>query len=91
MILTFVFVSVCVAHSKGKSDTGPPQKKKKKKCKKKNLKEKDTNEKKPKTQQKSSPSAAAQKSPVSAKPKAGSVNGSTAQTPKGAGPQHQLH
>ncbi|KAG7238589.1 hypothetical protein INR49_030663 [Caranx melampygus] len=74
------------AHLKGKGDTGPPQKKKKKKCKKKNLKEKGTNEKKPKAQQKSSPSAAAQKSPVTAKPKvsqAGSVNGSIAQTPKG--------
>ncbi|XP_059214595.1 surfeit locus protein 6 [Centropristis striata] len=72
---------------KGKNDAGPPQKKKK--CKKKVFKEKGPNEKTPtpKSQQKPSPSAAAaQKGPASAKlnsSKTPSINGSTAQTPKG--------
>ncbi|XP_022622176.1 surfeit locus protein 6 [Seriola dumerili] len=76
------------AHFKGKSDTGPP--KKKKKCKKKHFKERATNEKTPKAQQKPSPSPAAQKTPVTAKPKgskAESVNGSATPTPKGVNAQ----
>ncbi|XP_049908799.1 surfeit locus protein 6 [Epinephelus moara] len=74
------------AYFKGKNDAGPP--KKKKKCKKKHFKEKSTDEKTPapKSQQKPPPSAAAQKGPATAKPsvsKTQSINGSTAQEPKG--------
>ena len=67
--------SLCLAYFKGKTDTGPP--KKKKKCKKKHFKEKSSDEKKlnPKSQQKSSPSPAAQKGPASAK-----LNGSKSQS-----------
>ncbi|XP_031173475.1 surfeit locus protein 6 isoform X1 [Sander lucioperca] len=74
------------AYFKGKNDTGPP--KKKKKCKKKNFKEKGI-DKKPatsKSQQKPSPSAAAQKGAATAKLKGSktqSINGSTTQAPKG--------
>ncbi|XP_010753860.2 surfeit locus protein 6 [Larimichthys crocea] len=68
------------AHFKVKSDAGPP--KKKKKCKKKSFKEKSTEKKTP--QQKPSPSPAAQKGPVKLNgSKTQSVNGSTAQQPKG--------
>ncbi|XP_040914338.1 surfeit locus protein 6 [Toxotes jaculatrix] len=78
------------AHFKGKSDSAPP-KKKKKKCKKKHFKEGGTDEKTPQPQQKSSLSAAAQKSP--AKPsgfKSESINGSTTQTTKGVNVQSRF-
>ncbi|KAM8742830.1 surfeit locus protein 6 [Acanthopagrus schlegelii] len=75
------------AYFKGKTDTGPPTKKKK--CKKKHFKEKSSDEKKlnPKSQQKSSPSPAAQKGLASAKlngSKTQSTIVSTPQQPKGA-------
>ncbi|XP_035523530.1 surfeit locus protein 6 [Morone saxatilis] len=76
------------AYFKGKSDTGPP--KKNKKCKKKNFKEKSAGEKTPtpKSQQKPSPFAAAQKGPaVLNGSKTQSINGSTAQPPKGGNAQ----
>ena len=75
--------SVCVAHFKSKSDSGPS---KKKKCKKKNFKERGPNEKTSDPQQKPSPSTAAQKGAAKAKKsdsKAEGVNGSTALKQKG--------
>ncbi|XP_051268158.1 surfeit locus protein 6 [Dicentrarchus labrax] len=76
------------AYFKGKSDTGPP--KKNKKCKKKHFKEKSADEKTPtpKSQRKPSPFAAAQKGPaVLSGSKTQSINGSTAQPPKGGNAQ----
>lgn len=80
--LIYVLCSLSLAYFKGKTDTGPP--KKKKKCKKKHFKEKSSDEKKPnpKSQQKSSPSPAAQKGPASAK-----LNGSKSQNPIISTPQ----
>lgn len=69
---------------KGKSDAGPP--KKKKKCKKRHFKDEATDGKSPTTQQKPSPSAAAQKSKAAAKPSKSNTeatNGAAPQKPQG--------